>query len=594
MTLLKNILLIYPEIPKNTYWSFEYALPFIDKKCSMPPLSLITVAAFFPDNRRLKLVDLNIEPLNDKDIEWADAVFISAMIVQKKSLNDVIKTCNRIKKPVIAGGPYPTTSHDEIAGVDHFLLGETEETFVNFFEDLQKGIAKRIYPAPSPPSLSNTAIPRFDLLKLDAYASMSIQYSRGCPFHCEFCDIWIIYGNRSRVKSSENVIKEIDTLYRLGWRRPVFIVDDNFIGNKRRVKKELLPALKQWQQDHDFVYRFFTEAGINLADDDELLDLMRDTGFNEVFIGIETPSEKALRETGKIQNLKTDLFQAVRKIQKKGLEVMGGFVVGFDSDKEDIFDRQIAFIQKAGIPKAMIGILAALPATKLYHRLEKQGRILYDSNGNNTHNMETNFITRMDREKLKNGYGKVLETLYDNDLKNYFSRCSTCLDHLGENKLYNRKIHSDEIWTLFKSFSHQTFTPYGYQYWKFLIRNMFKHPHKFSEFMRMAIQGHHFRIITQELLKVEQASSALEEGYTYFMTQLAQYSDLSKTNSREAVEQMATLWDTKQKLFDNVRKKIDSIHEDFRDEVYRKYDDLSEKMKDTLEQYRNHWNLSSR
>jgi radical SAM superfamily enzyme YgiQ (UPF0313 family) len=593
MALLKNILLVYPEIPKNTYWSFEYALSFIGKKCSMPPLSLITVAAFFPDNCLLKLVDMNIEPLNEEDIRWADAVFVSAMIVQKKSLKTVIKTCNTLGKAVIAGGPYPTTSHEEIAGVDHFLLGEVEESFVSFFEDLQKGTAKRLYPAPSPPALSNSALPRFDLLKLDAYASMSIQYSRGCPFHCEFCDIWMIYGNRSRVKSAENMIKEIETLYRLGWRRSIFIVDDNFIGNKQRVKKELLPALRQWQQDHDFVYRFFTEASINLADDDELIDAMRDSGFNEVFIGIETPSIKALRETGKIQNLKMDMFQAVRKIQGKGLEVMGGFVVGFDSDEEDIFDRQIAFIQKAGIPQAMIGILTALPATKLYHRLEKQGRILDIADGNNTHNMATNFITRMDREKLKIGYGKVLETLYDNNLKNYFTRCSTCLDHLGENKFYNRKIYWGEIRTVFKSILKQTFTPYGYQYWKFLIRNIAKHPKKFSEFMRMAIQGHHFRIITQELLKIEQVSSALEEGYTYLMKQLAQNSNLLKTNSREAVEHIGTLWDEKQKLLDNARKKIDAIHEDFRDDIYHKYDDLSEKMKNILEHQHNHWNFLS-
>jgi radical SAM superfamily enzyme YgiQ (UPF0313 family) len=593
MALLKNILLVYPEIPKNTYWSFEYALPFIGKKCSMPPLSLITVAAFFPDTCRLKLVDMNIEPLNEEDIKWADAVFVSAMIVQKKSLKTVINMCNRLEKPVIAGGPYPTTSHEEIAGVDHFLLGEVEESFLNFFEDLINGTAKRIYPAPSPPALSNMAIPRFDLLNLDAYASMSIQYSRGCPFRCEFCDIWMIYGNRSRVKSAENMIKEIDTLYRLGWRRSIFIVDDNFIGNKQRVKKEMLPALEKWQQDHDFVYRFFTEASINLAYDDELIDAMRDTGFNEVFIGIETPSRKALRETGKIQNLKMDMLQAVRKIQGKGLEVMGGFVVGFDSDKEDIFDRQIAFIQQAGIPQAMIGILTALPATKLYHRLEKQGRILDVADGNNTHNMDTNFITQMGREKLKNGYGKVLETLYDYNLKNYFTRCSTCLDHLGENKLYNRKIYWGEIRTAFKSILKQTFTPYGYQYWKFLIRNIAKHPKKFSEFMRMAIQGHHFRMITQELLKIEQVSSTLEEGYTYFKKQLDQYSKLLKTNSREAVEHMATLWDEKQRLLDNARKKIDAIHEDFRDDIYQKYNDLSEKMKNILEQQPNHWNLWS-
>ncbi|MFO8084633.1 MAG: B12-binding domain-containing radical SAM protein [Desulfobacterales bacterium] len=513
MSSVKNILLVYPEIPKNTYWSFKYALSFIGKKSAMPPLGLITVAALFPKNCILKLVDMNVEPLVSADIRWADAVFISAMIVQKKSFAAVVKACNRFKKPVIAGGPYPTTSHQEIAGVDHVLSGEIEEVFSKFFEDFQNGVAKKVYPIPSHPCLSNTPIPRFDLLKMDAYSCMSIQYSRGCPFNCEFCDIWTIYGNRSRVKPAENVIREIDMLYQLGWRNPVFVVDDNFIGNKRRVKKELLPALKQWQEEHEFVYRFFTEAGINLADDDELIDAMRDVGFNEVFIGIETPSKKALRETGKLQNLKSDMLQAVRKLQQKGMEVMGGFVVGFDSDQEDIFDRQIAFIQKAGIPKAMIGILEALPATRLYSRLEKEGRILCDSDGNNTHHMETNFVTRMDRDTLKNGYKKVLETLYDNNLKNYFTRCNICLDHIKNSKLFNRKKYPGKIRILFKSLLYQTFTPYGRQYWKFLFRNIFKNPDKLAEVVRMAIQGHHFRMITQELLKAERVSSALESGY---------------------------------------------------------------------------------
>ena len=222
-------------------------------------------------------------------------------------------------------------------------------------------------------------------------------------------------------------------------------MDDNFIGNKKQVKNSLLPAIKKWQEDHKYVYQLFTEASINLADDEELLIGMRDAGFNEVFVGIETPSIKALKETGKIQNLKNDMLKSIRKIQQYGMEVMAGFILGFDSDTEDIFDRQINFIQKTGIPKAMIGLLTALPGTDLYNRLEQEGRIKHRSLGNNTHCMTTNFATRMDSLQLQKGYAKVLGSIYDSNLKNYFKRCSKLLDNLGKNKYFQRKITFNEI-----------------------------------------------------------------------------------------------------------------------------------------------------
>ncbi len=579
----KNVLLVYPEIPKNTYWSFQYALPFIGKRTSMPPLGLITVAALFPDDCSLRLVDMNVEALEDRDILWADAVFVSAMIVQQGSFQIVVEACNRLGRPVVAGGPYPTTSHETIEGVDHFVAGEAEDIFAEFWDDFQKGKAKKIYSPPSRPNLSRPVIPRFDLLKLDAYACMSVQYSRGCPFNCEFCDIWMIYGNRSRVKPAKNVVREIDTLYRLGWRSPVFIVDDNFIGNKRAVKRDLLPALTRWQEEHGFAYRFFTEASINLADDDELVEDMVGAGFNEVFIGVETPSEKSLRETKKFHNLKSDMFGSIRKLQNSGLEVMGGFVLGFDSDEKDIFDRQIEFIEKAGIPKAMIGILIALPQTRLLERLEREGRLLKASDGNNTHSLETNFVTRMDPETLRQGYRKVLETLYDHNLKNYFRRCSTCLDNIGHTEFYNRPVGFEDVKALFRSLFFQTFTPYGFQYWKFIVRNIMKNPDKFGETVRMAIQGHHFRTITQELLKVDRVDSALRDGYLAFLEYLSQYSELVKTNSGEALGQLYRQWDETRTCLKEIRARIDGIHRDFRGDALEKYREISEEMKTTLE-----------
>ena len=295
----KKVLLIYPEVPKNTYWSFQYTLKFIGKESAMPPLSLITIAAYFPEQYQLRLVDLNIEPLRDEDICWADQVYVSAMIVQKISFEKVVMACNRLNTIVIAGGPYPTSSHATIKGVDHFVLGEVENTLPHFIIAMEEGTARQVYPASDRPVLTDTRVPRFDLLEMQAYASMSIQYSRGCPFKCEFCDIWSIYGNRPRMKSPANVTAELEALYTSGWRGAVFMVDDNFIGNKKVVKEALLPVMSTWQQSHGFPFRFFTEASINMADDTALLIAMRDAGFDEVFIGIETPSREGLRETGK-------------------------------------------------------------------------------------------------------------------------------------------------------------------------------------------------------------------------------------------------------------------------------------------------------
>ncbi len=580
MSNYQNILLVYPEVPSNTYWSFNCALKFIRKKSSMPPLGLLTIAALFPDKYNLRLIDLNVRPLKDNDIHWADAVFISAMIVQQDSMREVIRRCKRVGKLLVAGGPFPTSNYQDIADVDHFLLGEVDLTLSDFLLDLEKGIAQPVYPKPCYPDISNLPVPRFDLLDMDAYGSMAIQYSRGCPFHCEFCDIWTIYGNKPRLKSADTLLRELDVLYDLGWRGPVFLVDDNFIGNKKRVKSELLPALKIWQIEHSYPYHFFTEASINMGEDEELLTAMREAGFNQVFIGIETPDPKGLEETGKKQNLKANMENSIRTIQRHGMEVMAGFIIGFDSDKEDIFERQISFIQQNAIPKAMIGFLNALPGTRLYHRLKMEGRILKASLGNNTHCMTTNFKTIMDPNRLKEGYKKILACIYDFNLKNYFERCSHFLDTIEYTGYFQRKIHLKDLIIFFRSIYGQVFTPYGFQYLKFVFRSMIKHPNIFGEAISLCISGHHFYTITQQTLKTEKIAMVLDEKYNYFCDLVNQYSEAMMNNSKESYQYLVRLLKQKVKILKQMQNTINKINKDYRYELSQKYIELSKKMRE--------------
>jgi len=571
MPTMTNILLVYPEVPANTFWSLTHALKFINKKSALPPLGLITVAALMPAGLNLRLVDMNIEPLREKDIQWADAVFVSAMIVQKASLEKVIKACRQWQTPVVAGGPYPTSSWSQIQGVDHFVLGEVETTLGTFFDDYAKGKARRVYLPAGHPSLDATPLPRFDLLDRRAYGSMSVQYSRGCPFHCEFCDIWSMFGNRPRVKPAAGLVAELSALHELGWRGNVFVVDDNFIGNRRRVKSELLPALIAWQRQNGRPFTFYTEASINLAEDKALLAGMREAGFNQVFIGIETPSRACLAETGKTQNLNTDLHKAVHTIQRHGLEVMGGFILGFDSDSDDIFDRQIAFIQETGIVKAMIGLLNALPGTRLYHRLAAEGRLLGGTSGNNTHETRTNFATRMDPETLRQGYLRVLATLYDYRLKNYFDRCNRLLDRIENSAFFQRRITFTEIKAGLMSLVRQPFTPYGGQYLKFLARNLLRNKHIIGEAMVLAIEGHHFHLITQQGLKAARIDRILDDACRSLTDILERCKSQTAANSREAMEWLKGLWSQNQVRLDQVAAQINTLHRDFRIEMLRRH-----------------------
>jgi len=491
----KNILMIYPKIPA-TYWSFKHTLPFAKKKSLMPPLGLITVAALLPSDYQVKLIDLNIAPLKKKDLKNIDLIFLSAMIVQKKSFHEVINFIKEFKIPIVAGGPYPSSSFEKIDGVDFFILNEAEKTLPLFLKDYEKGCPQKSYASKEKPDITLLPPPRFDLLKINDYSSMSLQSSRGCPFNCEFCDIIEMFGRVPRYKKPEQFVNELNTLFKVGYKGPLFIVDDNFIGNKTAAKN-LLQAILSWQQKNKFPFSFFTETSINLAKSDEILDLMVKAGFNMVFIGIETTDPETLKKTQKIQNVNLDLLESVKKIQKKGLEVLGGFILGFDDEPENIFELQIDFIQKAGIPLAMIGLMMVLPHTQLYKRLQKEGRLLGESHGNNTHEMDLNFIPTRPKDELIAGYKRVLQELYNP--KKYFARSLTLLKTFPKKNFISRPITKGDLSTFFRSFFKQTFSAHGFQYLKFLLQALKYNRQNFHFAVNLAVKGYHFFKITEEI-----------------------------------------------------------------------------------------------
>ncbi|HSV97831.1 MAG TPA: B12-binding domain-containing radical SAM protein [Spirochaetota bacterium] len=514
----QRVLLVYPEIP-TTYWSFKYALSFVGKKSVLPPLGLITIAAMLPDSWECRLVDMNAETLDDGAIEWADMVFVSAMLVQRASFEEVVARCNRLGRTVVAGGPFPTAMHGDIEGVDHFVLNEAEITLPLFLGDFENGGPRGVYSDETRPDITSTPVPRFDLLNIDYYSTISLQYSRGCPFNCEFCDIVEMFGRTPRTKTPEQFLGEMEALHATDFRGPLFIVDDNFIGNKRNVK-QLLRAIIPWQKERGYPFSLSTEASINLAEDDELLDLMVDAGFMMAFVGVETPVEESLALTGKSQNLKTNMLESVRKIQERGIEVTGGFIIGFDSDPEDIFERQIRFIRDSAIPTAMVGLLMALPNTRLYRRLEAEGRLLGLSTGNNTHDAEMNFIPKLPRRALEDGYRRVIGEIYSP--RTYFDRCLELLRRYPAKKKVNVKKTSYrgknrllsilEARALFASLFRQGFSWYGFEYVRFLVKSIFINPSRFPQTVGMAIEGHHFLTITAEILAAGEFARCLEEA----------------------------------------------------------------------------------
>ena len=505
-----KVLLVYPEMPA-TYWSLRYVLPFIGKKALFPPLGLLTVAAMLPSDYEVTLLDMNVEPLTRAAVAWADLVFTSSMIVQKESLERAIRLCNELGKPVVAGGPYPTSCHEEIRGVDHFVLNEAE---------------------------------------------MALQYSRGCPHTCEFCDIIELFGRQPRTKMAHQLLRELDAIYRAGWRGSLFLVDDNFIGNRKEVKA-LLPQLIDWQRQRNFPFTLFTEASLDLANDDQLMDLMIEANFDMVFMGIETPDVATLKAAGKQQNLKADMLTSVRKVQKKGMEVSGGFIVGFDSDAEDIFDRQVQFIQEAAIPTAMVGLLTALPKTHLHHRLQLEGRLTEATGGgNNTHDLRLNFVPRMDPHKLIEGYKRVLAEIYDPN--RYFERCLKLLRTMTHASPAPRRIGLMELRALVMSLCVQTFSRYSWAYWKFLVKGMLARPRMAAETMTMAVKGHHFFRITQNLLELDRFKYTLDRVARAFEERLA------GIKGDDYLKKLAELKVYRDQVLEQMRVRYGKLNKDFR------------------------------
>ncbi|MBM4338027.1 MAG: DUF4070 domain-containing protein [Deltaproteobacteria bacterium] len=487
-----NVLLIYPEIP-DTFWSFKHALKFIRKKAASPPLGLLTIASMLPAKWKKRLVDINVRKLSSEDLSWADCALISAMTVQRDSACRVIAQCKEAGLKVIAGGPLFTTEHEQFEMVDHFVLNEAELTLPAFLKDFSQGSAKRVYTTSDFADIRQTPAPMWQLVRPGDYASMSVQFSRGCPYNCEFCNVTALFGHRPRTKSALQMIAELESLYRLGWRGGVFFVDDNLIGNKTHLKTELLPALTEWRKGKTG-FLFNTEVSINLADDEPLIQMMVKAGFDTVFIGIETPNEDSLAECSKKQNMNRDLVLDVKRIQRQGLQVQGGFILGFDNDSALTFRRLTDFIQKSGIATAMVGLLQAPPGTKLYERLKQAGRLLDRLSGDNVDG-STNIIPAMNLEALRKGYKDVLQYLYSPEA--YYQRVKTFLREYKPPKIKVRldfRHVFDNIHALIRSVLRLGIMgKERVQYWKLFLWTLLRRPRAFPMAITLAIYGHHFR-----------------------------------------------------------------------------------------------------
>jgi radical SAM superfamily enzyme YgiQ (UPF0313 family) len=487
-----NILLIYPKLP-DTFWSFTYALSFIGKKAAFPPLGLLTVASLLPEEWSKRLVDVNVDNLTDKDLLWADMAFIGGMAVQRTSAERIIERCIALNLRVIAGGPLFTSEPDEFKYVDHLVLDEAELTIPAFLADLQNGQPKKIYRASGFCDIHTTPPPSWELIKTKRYASMNIQFSRGCPFNCDFCNVTALFGHRPRIKTPQQVIKELDRIYASGWRSSIFFVDDNFIGNKNYLKTALLPAIIEWRKDKKGCV-FFTEASINLADDPELLEMMVTAGFDSVFIGIESPDEISLTECHKTQNKNRDLLESVSIIHRSGLQVMGGFIVGFDCDKPSIFQRQIDFIQKSGIVTAMVGMLQAPPGTRLFDRLQRESRVVNTFSGDNV-NGTTNIIPQMGIERLLDGYQTIMKQIYSPE--NYYQRIRTLLKELKKPEI-NQPINFQRFLSVFRAaFRLGVLGKERSQYWRLMLWTLIRKPGLIPVAITLSIYGYHYRKICE-------------------------------------------------------------------------------------------------
>ena len=512
-----KVLLVWPRFP-DSFWSFSRMLDLMPQTVLHPPLGLITVAALCPKNWTLRLIDRNLEELSDSDILWADLVMISGMRVQADDMRDILARARALHRRTAVGGPYASSEPEALLPLaDHVVVGEPDQAFHTIVTGLEGGSAKRLYVIDEKPDVTSTPVPRYDLLKINKYLSMTVQFSRGCPFQCEFCDIITIYGRRPRTKSVEQMIAEFETLFKLGWRGRVFVVDDNFIGNHKRAL-DLALEMIEWQRQRGHPFVFSTEASMDLAQRPALIEAMVKANFWSVFIGIESPSRESLAETKKFQNLREDPLECVNLIRRSGLWVMAGFIVGFDSDNEDIFERQIEFIERAAIPWAMSGFLVALPTTPLHARLAKEGRLI-ESRRMSTTFKSPNFRTVIPLPKLLNGGRSILNAIYEPSA--YYNRALRSIEDWVASEHQKPIIppRGSMVRVLVRSMVHQgLLSPYRKAYWKFLfqlLRRWRRNPQKASFGFSLLISGHHFinyaRTVTAEMEREIRSSMGEKE-----------------------------------------------------------------------------------
>jgi radical SAM superfamily enzyme YgiQ (UPF0313 family) len=478
-----KVLMVYPKTP-HTFWSYDYILRYLKKKTLLPPYGLLTIAALLPETYEVRLVDMNAYDLSRDDVMWADMVFISAMTIQQKSFNDVVDLCYQCQKRVVAGGPHILSAYDfgqlPVDKIDHLFFNEAEITLPEFLKDYEEGHPKKIYRSDIKPDIATNPTPRYDLIDVNDYWVLPLQFSRGCPFNCEFCEIIEMNGRQVRTKTPEQIVSELDALYQTGFEGNVFVVDDNLIGNIKKTK-EMLHKVLDWQREKQYPFSFLTQVSLNVANDEELLDLMSNAGFIMVFVGIESPDRDTLANIQKNHNAREDLLTSVKKIQAKRIIVAAGFIVGFDTDTEAIFEQQIEFIQQAGIPIAMVGLLMALPNTQLFERLKKEHRLI----GNGWHrgdNVELyiNYIPKMPEKTLIEGYKRVLSELYTP--KNFYDRFLVLLEHMPKEPSHiNMRLFSEntpfiqKIQALESSFAmllKEIFSSHGLEFIRFINKAM--------------------------------------------------------------------------------------------------------------------------
>ena len=514
-----KVLLVYPKNP-TTFWSFDEALKMVDRKSAFPPLGLLTIAGMMPAHYSLRLVDMNLGPLWEEDLAWADIVLTSSMIIHWAALEGIIRQCNQAGVPVLNGGPLPTQYADGIEGKAVFYRGEAENGFLD--------IVERMVAAPGSvqrevidrrgrfEDLAQTPLPRWDLIRFSDYQTMVIQMTRGCPESCTFCNIPSLYGKKTRIKTKGRMMQELDVLYESGWRGAVMVVDDNFIGNRDAIRMALEEEVIPWQRERGYPFSFCTQASIRVADDPVLLEAMYLAGFNEVFVGIESPVEESLKFMGAQKNLQGDmpLLDKIKTLQRYGLHVMAGFIIGLDTDPDDITDRMIRFIQEAGIPIAMVGILGVLRDTPDYKRFQRAGRLIENakySGDSGIFSRELSFVPKLTPEELLHRHRVTVETL--NSPAVFFERCLTHFQHQGRRPLSPRPLQVREIKALFRSLWRQGVAGnYRLAYWTFLLRVLTESPARFSEAIRLAVQGHHLILTTQEALQADELRTFCTEA----------------------------------------------------------------------------------